>query len=40
MICQNFLGVSWPFPHPVLGKIICAPARLTQDKAMYKTWSP
>jgi len=39
MICAKILGVSWPRPHPVWGKIIWAPARLSQDEAIHRTWS-
>jgi len=30
---SNILRVRWPRPHPVWGKFICAPARLSQDES-------
>jgi len=32
------VGVTWPWPRPLSGKIICAPARHSRYKAAYHIW--
>jgi len=38
-VLPKIVGVAWPRPRPLSGKIICAPARHSQYKAAYKIWS-
>jgi len=33
------VGVTWPRPHPLSAKIICAPTRHCPYKAAYQIWS-
>jgi len=35
----KIVGVTWPRPHPLSGKIICVPARHSPYKAAYQIWS-
>jgi len=35
----KIVGVTWPRPRPLSGKIICAPARHCPHKAAYQIWS-
>jgi len=35
----KIVGVTWPRPRPVSGKIICAPAQHCPYKAVYQIWS-
>jgi len=35
----NIVGVTWPRPRPLSGKIICAPARHSRYKVAYQIWS-
>jgi len=35
----KIVGVTWPRPRPLSGKIICAPARHSRYKAAYQIWS-
>jgi len=36
---SKIVGVTWPRPRPLSGKIICAPARHSRYKAAYQIWS-
>jgi len=35
----EFIGVTWSRPHPLSGRIICAPAPYSPYKAAYQIWS-
>jgi len=35
----KIVGVTWPGPRPLSGKIICVPARHSWYKAAYQIWS-
>jgi len=35
----QIVGVTWPRPRPLLGKIIPAPARHSPYKAAHQIWS-
>jgi len=35
----KIVGVTWPRPHPLSGKIICALPRHSPYKAAYQIWS-
>jgi len=35
----KIVGVTWPRPRPLSGKIICAPARHSRYKNAYQIWS-
>jgi len=35
----KIVGVAWPRPRPLSGKIICAPAGHSPYKAAYRIWS-
>jgi len=35
----KIVGVTWPRPRPLSGKIICAPARHCPYKAAHQIWS-
>jgi len=35
----KIVGVTWPRPPRLSGKIICAPARHSRYKAAYQIWS-
>jgi len=35
----KIVGVTWPRPCPLSGRIICAPARHWPYKAAYQIWS-
>jgi len=36
---SKIVGVTWPRPRPLSGKIICAPARHSRYKPAYQIWS-
>ena len=38
-VLPKIVGVMWPRPRPLSGKIICAPARHFRYKDAYQIWS-
>jgi len=38
-ILPKIVGVTWPKPRLLSGKVICAPARHSWYKAAHKIWS-